>query len=304
MLKISDINKNNSNLELELKKDYVLAKKNEAFEKLVSKLKVKEEILMKYTSQLEDSAIEYSNCLKCDGLNCCQNKINGYAYLPIIKEKGLDFSYKACKYKEKETKETKYLKNVYYLDIPENIKVARMRDILTNDLARYDIIKYLKAFINEPSQNKGLYLHGNFGCGKTYLITAAFNELAKKDVKSAIVFWPEFLKRLKASFSNDFVGEFEQLITKIKKSPLLLIDDIGAENMTAWGRDEILCPILQYRMDENLKTFFTSNLNLEELETHLSLTKDGVDLVKAKRIIERIKQLTIDSEMIGQNLRK
>ena len=300
MLKVSDMNKSNSNLELQLKKDYVLAMQNESFKLLVSKLKMREEILMKYTSQLEDSALEYSHCLECKGLLCCQNKIEGYAYLPAKKGDSLEFSYKACKYKEKELKEKRYLKNVYYLDVPENIKVARMKDILTDDVARYDVIKYLKAFITDPSKNKGLYLHGNFGCGKTYLITAAFNELAKKDIKSAIVFWPEFLKRLKSSFSSDF----EDVLNKVKKAPILLIDDIGAENMTPWGRDEILCPILQYRMDENLKTFFTSNLNIDELETHLSLSKDGVDIVKAKRIIERIKQLTTDSEMIGQNLRK
>ena len=50
--------------------------------------------------------------------------------------------------------------------------------------------------------------------------------------------------------------------------------------------------------------YLTFDTKINELETHLSLTKDGVDIVKAKRIIERIKQLTIDSEMIGQNLRK
>ena len=199
MLKVSDMNKSNFNLELQLKKDYVLAMQNESFKLLVSKLKMREEILMKYTSQLEDSALEYSHCLECKGLLCCQNKIEGYAYLPAKKGDSLEFSYKACKYKEKELKEKRYLKNVYYLDVPENIKVARMKDILTDDVARYDVIKYLKAFITDPSKNKGLYLHGNFGCGKTYLITAAFNELAKKDIKSAIVFWPEFLKRLKSS---------------------------------------------------------------------------------------------------------
>lgn len=74
--------------------------------------------------------------------------------------------------------------------------------------------------------------------------------------------------------------------------------------MTAWARDEILCTILQYRMDEKLPTFFTSNLDISELENHLSITKDGVSDVKARRIIERIKQLTVSQEMISKNLRK
>ena len=94
------------------------------------------------------------------------------------------------------------------------------------------------------------------------------------------------------------------MINKIKNTPLLFIDDIGAENVTAWSRDEILCTILQYRMDNKLCTFFTSNLNIEDLEKHLSITKEGNEIVKARRITERIKQLTIDMELISKNLRK
>ena len=82
-----------------------------------------------------------------------------------------------------------------------------------------------------------------------------------------------------------------------------MLDDIGAENVTNWGRDEILGTILQYRMDNHLTTFFTSNLDINELEKHLSITKDNMDMVKARRIIERIKQLTIDMELISKNRR-
>ena len=59
----------------------------------------------------------------------------------------------------------------------------------------------------------------------------------------------------------------------------------------------------QYRMENNLSTFITSNLNIDELETHLSLAKNNMDKVKARRIIERIKQITIDSELISKNRR-
>ena len=84
----------------------------------------------------------------------------------------------------------------------------------------------------------------------------------------------------------------------------MLLDDIGAEYLTTWSRDEVLGTILQYRMDNNLTTFFTSNLNMKELESHLASSKNGVDEVKAKRIISRIEQLTEDLEMISKNLRK
>ena len=45
-------------------------------------------------------------------------------------------------------------------------------------------------------------------------------------------------------------------------------------------RDEILGTILQYRMDNNLTTFFTSNLNIEELEEHLKTTNKSIDKYK------------------------
>ena len=100
-----------------------------------------------------------------------------------------------------------------------------------------------------------------------YLIAALFNELAKKEVSSVLVYYPELLRSLKASFGSDYDEKYEF----IKKAPLLLLDDIGAENTTAWSRDEVLGPILQYRMDEHLPTFFTSNLTIEELENNLSI---------------------------------
>ena len=56
-------------------------------------------------------------------------------------------------------------------------------------------------------------------------------------------------------------------------------------------------------MEEGLPTFFTSNLTLEELEENLSLTTSGSDKVKARRIIERIKQLTKQMELVSKNRR-
>ena len=84
---------------------------------------------------------------------------------------------------------------------------------------------------------------------------------------------------------------------------ILLIDDIGAENNSAWARDEVLGTILQYRMDNDLTTFFTSNFTIEELESILSETSKGTDEIKSRRIIERIKYLTIEEKLVSKNKR-
>ena len=285
---------------LDLDKEYKLALKEPNFKLIIDKLKISEDVLKNYTSMLESSSLEYGNCMNCKNIAECKNKICGYAYLPRVINGNLEFVYKPCKYQTKLLKSNKFLDNIKFFNTPTYLKEASINKIYKTDKNRFKTINWLLDFVDnyeEGSNQKGLYLHGNFGCGKTYLIAAIFNELAKKGSKSSIIFWPEFLRQV---FYDDFKEKFDY----VKKVPLLLIDDIGAENLTAYNRDEILCPLLQYRMDNGLTTFFTSNLTMDELTEHLSNSKKGVDEVKAGRIIARINQLTEDIEMISKNLRK
>lgn len=290
-----------------LKNNFYEKLKDEDFKRLVDSLNVNYEKLYKYTSRLENSKEEFNNCLKCKGLSSCKNELKGYRNVPSLDNEDISFIYEACKYQNAFLKKNEYKKNLDLYEMPENLKNARMKDIYVDDKSRVEVIKYLdKYYKNYPKSDiKGLYLHGNFGSGKTYLIAALFNELAKKGVKSAIIYFPEFLRTLKSSFQKHDSVEvsFSEKYEYIKKVELLLIDDIGAENVTLWGRDEILGTLLQYRMNENLSTFFTSNLNMEELESHLAISGNREDKVKARRIIERIKCLTVDMNLIGKSRR-
>jgi len=286
---------------INLMNDFNRVLKDKEFKEYIDKLCIPYEILSKYTSVLETCKEEYYNCKNCKSILECKNKIEGCLYLPVNNH-GIEFCYKNCKYKSKLEERYKYLKNIYTFDIPNTIKEANMKDINKDDKNRFEVIKYITEFIDDYLEHKkvnGLYLYGNFGSGKTYLISAMFNELAKKQIESAIIFWPGYLSMLKTLFSNNI--EFKNAFDKVKNAPLLLIDELGAENITTWSRDEILCPILQYRMENDLPTFITSNLDLKNLEIHLSMNNEAI---KARRIIERIKQLTKVLEMVSKNLRK
>ena len=281
-----------------LKQNYIKHLENKDFNYVIKTYKIKEELAIKYTSLIEDSSCEIKNCKNCPGLYACKNEIEGHCMIPNVTEKNINFSYNICKYAIAE----KYRDNLTVFDIPKEIKNASIKDIYKTDKNRIPIIKEIKNFLvnyKKGEKVKGIYLHGNFGSGKTYLIAALFNELAKTGVKSIIVHTPELLRSLKDSFSTDYSTKFESL----KKVDLLLLDDIGAEYLTNWGRDEVIEPILQYRMDEKLPTFFTSNFTIEELEKHFSTANNSIDKVKAKRIVERIKQLSVDVELISKNLR-
>ncbi|MFA5407490.1 MAG: primosomal protein DnaI [Bacilli bacterium] len=292
-----------NNINASLKDDYIKSLKDDDFKELVSKISLTADDLMKYTSKLQECSVEYGHCKKCKGLVECKNQVTGFALIPMASSHRLTFSYNICHYNEELRIRNKYQDNAFYFDVPKEIRDAKISDIYTTDKKRLEIIEYIKDFIKEyrkDKKGKGLYISGNFGSGKTYLIAALFNELAKSGTRVAIIYWPEFLRTLKASFETDFEEKYEY----IKKVPLLLIDDIGAENLTAWARDEILGPILQFRMQEGLSTFFTSNLNAEELENHFSITSNRIEKVKAKRIMERIKQLSIEMSLISKNNRQ
>lgn len=288
----------NSKISTSIKQNYIKALEDEAFRKLITQYKIDEEVGMKYTSRLMDSSKEHTNCSNCPSLAACSNSVRGFCLTPKQNKNTINFSYDMCKYLKKE----EYRENVQVFDVAKDIKNASIKNIYTNDKNRIEIIKAIKNFINEYKKGtnpKGIYLHGSFGSGKTYLISALFNELAKGGTTSVIIHTPELLRSLKDSFSTDYSEKFYLL----KHTPLLLLDDIGAEYLTAWGRDEVIEPILQYRMDEGLPTFFTSNFTILELEKHFTTASNSIDKVKARRIIERIKQLSVEVELISKNLR-
>ncbi len=288
------------NLAKELKKSFNEAKKDKMFAGLIASLDLPQKKLYAYTSLIEECSAEYKNCQDCDSILACTNKIRGHVYTPMIIDGKLEFAYQACQFQKEQQKETAHLKNIRYFHIPKDLQKAQMANIYKEDENRYDTIKWLNDFIKKyPKVSKGLYLHGSFGSGKTYLIAAMINELARKNVRGALIYWPEFLRDLKSSFDTDFADKIKYAQTV----EILLIDDIGAESVTEWGRDEILGPLLQYRMQNNMITFLTSNFDLKALEEHFRYSKDKVSAVKARRIIERIKFLAEEQKLVGKNIR-
>lgn len=272
------------------------AMQDSEFVALTKKLNLTESEVRRNTSKLYDTLDELNNCKNCTNLYCCKNKMKGYVFFPEKNTTKLTFSYIPCKYKKKEIESINTRNNEQNV-----ISNAFMKDIKVTK-NRTEVIKWIKDFYKQfdPYKfSKGLYLHGNFGTGKTFILAALINELTNKyHLRSEIIYYPELLRDMKENLYT-----VNDKLTHLENLDILLIDDIGAEKVTDWGRDEILGTILQTRMNKNLITFFTSNLTREELLKHLSLTRDNEDLLKAKRIMERIKYLTTDLELLGSDHR-
>ena len=280
-------------------KNFNIAMEDKEFANLVYRLDMPKEEIVKYTTKLQSTVRELKNCKNCKNLKTCLNDVCGYVNFPSKKGDAFIFSYTPCKYKKEHDK---YKSNVVYYETSSKLKEARMKDIYIDDNARTTLLKYVKEFMGDPKNKKGIYLNGSFGSGKSYIMNAVLNELSRKNYKCVSVYYPNLLKRLKDSF-NSKNESFEQMYNELEMCDVLLIDDIGAENNTPWARDEVLGSLLQSRMDNKKTTFFTSNFSLDELEQHLSETSSSIDKIKARRIIERIKELCMPISLIGESKR-
>lgn len=229
-------------------------------------------------------------------------------YRPVLVWSGdmIDVSYiKTTQTLQKEAVESQ--KNrVRFVSVPKSVRKARFSDVYIRP-ENGNVIAAVDAFIERYQTQsdeftKGLYIWGPFGVGKTYLMGAMVNRLAEYGLSSTFVNTAMFVSELKQSFgkAND---DIQKRIDTLKTVPLLILDDIGAEAMSDWVRDDVIGVILQYRMQEELPTFFTSNLSLQQLEEHLADTKTKVDHLKAKRIMERIHFLADEVMMAGENMR-
>lgn len=194
------------------------------------------------------------------------------------------------------------------MDMPKNIREANFHDFWlegkNSSPSRTAAFGKLVSFSQEYDGSHfmpGYYLTGKFGVGKTYLLGALANALAQRGIKSTLVHFPTFAVKMKSAISSNTT---DQLRDQVKSAPVLMLDDIGADTLSPWLRDEVLGVILEYRMQEELPTFFSSNFTMAELTTHLAQDNNGgSEPLKAQRIMERIRFLSRELVISGKNLR-
>lgn len=190
--------------------------------------------------------------------------------------------------------------------MPKAIRHADLQTIAT-DPGRAEVITAIvdilpKLLAHQDDYVQGLYLYGDFGVGKTYLMGALANALAANNIDVMLMHFPSFAVDLKNTIGKDNAAR-ERLLNQAKTATVLIIDDLGAENLSMWIRDDILGVILEYRMQNELTTFITSNFDMAELRDYLAETRDDRDPGKAARLMQRIQFLTRLVPVTGKNRR-
>ena len=145
------------------------------------------------------------------------------------------------------------------------------------------------------SINKNLKIYrSSAGSGKTYTLAVIAKELTKKGYQVVLAYFPDLVREFKSSIGNNTL---ETLINKMKQADILMLDDIGGESNSAWIRDEVLGPILQYRLLDEKPTFFSSNLSIKDLARNMQDNNQTASQLKAARIAARISSLTTEFQL-------
>lgn len=127
-----------------------------------------------------------------------------------------------------------------------------------------------------------LLLQGGYGCGKTHLAAAIANFAVGMGVPTLFLTVPDLLDLLRFSFDSEdttFEGRFEE----IRNAPLLVLDDFGTQNATAWAQEKLF-QIVNYRYINRLPLVVTANVPLDEIEERIRSRLKDPELVSVLHI--------------------
>ena len=128
-----------------------------------------------------------------------------------------------------------------------------------------------------------LLLIGRYGCGKTHLGAAIANHAIESGVPTLFLTVPDLLDWLRYAYSGGDMT-FEERFEEIRDIPLLVLDDFGTQNATAWAQEKIF-QVLNYRYINQLPTVVTSNLMVNDFEGRIRSRLQDPNLVTVVKIL-------------------
>lgn len=128
-----------------------------------------------------------------------------------------------------------------------------------------------------------LVLQGGYGCGKTHLAAAIANFAVNLGVPTLFITVPDLLDALRFAY-NDPQATFEERFDQIRQAPLLILDDFGTQNATAWAQEKLF-QIVNFRYINKLPLVVTTNLSEKDIEERIQSRLNHPDLVTVVKIL-------------------
>ena len=205
----------------------------------------------------------------------------------------------SCQRTEREKQET-LISQQKHLDRVRRLKAEGFSDpamldwTFENDNGRspqmHHAHRYVEQWQTMRTENLGLLLWGGVGTGKSFLAGCIANALMKQEVPVRMTNFARILNELNSSFSGR-----NDVVDKLCRYPLLIIDDFGMERGTEYGLEQVY-NVIDSRYRSRKPLIVTTNLTLEELQ-HPEDTAHA-------RIYDRLLEMCSPLCFTGENLRK
>ena len=205
----------------------------------------------------------------------------------------------SCQRTEREQQEA-LINQQKHIDLVRRLKTEGFSDpamldwTFENDNGRSPQMHYAHRYVEQwqtmRSENLGLLLWGGVGTGKSFLAGCIANALMKQEVPVRMTNFARILNELNSSFSGR-----NDVVDKLCRYPLLIIDDFGMERGTEYALEQIY-NIVDSRYRSRKPLIVTTNLTLDEIR-HPQDTPHT-------RIYDRLLEMCIPISCIGMSFRK
>jgi DNA replication protein DnaC len=114
-----------------------------------------------------------------------------------------------------------------------------------------------------------LLLEGPYGSGKTHLAAAVGNLRLEREESVIFITAPDLLDHLRHTYTAGSDMGYDDMFDRIKNAPMLILDDLGAENPSGWAQEKLF-QLLNYRYNYRLPTVITTNTDLNTMDQRIS----------------------------------
>ena len=150
--------------------------------------------------------------------------------------------------------------------------------------------RYVEQWQTMRSENIGLLFWGGVGTGKSFLAGCIANAPIAQEVPVRMTNFAHILNELNNSFSGR-----NEVVDRLCRYPLLIIDDFGMERSTEYALEQIY-NIVDSRYRSRKPLIVTTNLTLDEI-------RHPQDTAHA-RIYDRLLEMCVPISCIGVSFRK
>ena len=185
-------------------------------------------------NEMRKEILKFDETKDLDILDVDVNKV--YQYIVQKKEKPvvdgyeivlktdpyIEIIYRPTKEKAFELRKERIRKNLKFYDSEVYIQDATVKDFKCFNEERQHAFEKAQYFLDHYKKDryqKGLFIYGRYGTGKSYLLSAIAQELALRNIAVLFVYVPDLIRSIRQGMNE---GNLEERINKLKQADILM----------------------------------------------------------------------------------